>query len=59
MQTVFTHLSQKETVSVKKSNSARNDFVISFGPHSKVFVTAEHIILLKKEIAKYDSEKEI
>lgn len=57
MPTIFTHLSPKETISVKKIESARNDFMICFGPHSKVFLTNEHITLLKNEIDKHESKK--
>lgn len=53
MSIIFTHLSPKDNVKVDKIDSARNNFVITFGQYSKVFLTEEHIESLKKEIEKH------
>ncbi len=53
MPIIFTHLSPKDNIKVDKVESARNNFVITFGQYSKVFLTEEHIASLKKEIEKH------
>lgn len=45
-----THIGRKDSVSVSKTTSARNDFLIDFGGFSHVFLSEDNLKKLKAQI---------